>query len=139
MPYSMSPLNIRAEFLRGNVLQISEEFLAAICRYRRETLMIILDIPKYTGRDGTVCAQRSVYPQHRLQNAGVVGLQRSAVVAALLEEVGAGKEKTVVSQLMANSQIKRSMFGVRGGVNPTALRTWDQDVTAGVKQIGRRI
>src|SRR5439155_7676952 len=68
-----------------------------------------------------------------------VFLQRSAVVAGLVEETAAHEHSSVTGDAVSQGRGNRRVLGVGSRIYGSTLRRWNQDVALGSGHVGRSL
>src|SRR5215831_12262462 len=117
----MRPLRPTASNLLGNILQIGKRFAVSVNGDRRETLPVTLHQAVGAQHDGIPAAELLVKAQGAFSEAGVVGLQRSAVIAELGVEVSAPENSSFLPHPTSGGKFQACIFRVGRRVDRAAL------------------
>src|SRR5579864_159468 len=129
------PLQCCTQLLRRDVLNVGKVLDVSTRRDGRKCLIVALGLTVGAGANPIVSAERCIQASDAEAGAGIVLLNRCAVVSRLIEESSSQKGAAGISNSIADARINRGMLGVRGGVDKSSLRLGRKNVSIGPGQI----
>ena len=113
------------------MLNISEEFFAAVRQYGRKRLIIAFDLAGHPRHERIVITDAGVYSRRPDRYSGAVLLYRRTVVTGLIKERAAQERTSCVGYLVTEACVNRCMPGIGIDIDQSTLRWRNQGVTPG--------
>src|SRR4051794_12528161 len=121
------------------MLNISEEFFAAVRQYGRKRLVIAFNLARHPRHERIMITDGGVDSRNPYSDTRTVSLHRCAIVSGLIKERAAQERTSFVGYLVTEACVNRRMPGIGIDIDQSTLRWRNQGVTLGARHIDARL